>query len=98
MRASDRLGLAVMAAMALGLTSLQVISADGRLVTGCLLMIAVVGIAGIVTRRMLPTDRGARLIQGVLSFISLVVMLMSDGVSNPLALPTVFDEAARWTA
>ncbi len=98
MRASDRLGLAVMAAMALGLTSLQVISADGRLVTGCLLMIAVVGIAGIVTRRMLPTDRGARLIQGVLSFISLVVMLMSDGVSNPFALPTVFDEAARWTA
>ena len=87
MRASDRLGLAVMAAMMLALTCLQVISADSRLFWDCLLMISVVGIAGIVSRRLLPTDRAARLIQGVVTFVALVLVLMSEGISNPFALP-----------
>lgn len=97
MRASDRLGLAVMAAMGLGLLSLRVISADGRLFLDGLLMIAVVGVAGIVTRRLLPSDRGARLIQGVVTFVALVLLVMSEGITNPFTLPGVLDNAVRWT-
>ncbi len=97
MRASDRLGLAVMTAMMLALTCLQVISADARLFLDSLLMIGVVGIAGIVSRRLLPTDRAARLIQGVVTFVALVLVLMSEGITNPFALPGVFDNAVRWT-
>ena len=98
MRGSDRLGLALMAALALSLTALEPVTADGRLYLEALAMIVVVCASGIVTRRLLPTDRGARLIQALVAFAALVALAMFEGVStNPFGIPDLLATALRWT-
>jgi len=98
MRAADRLGLAVMAAMALALNALQPVTADPRLYLDCLLMLVVVGVGGIVTRRLLPTDRGARFVQALVAFVVLVGLATSEGVApTPFAVPDLLSDALRWT-
>lgn len=57
MRGTDRLGLAVMAGMALALTPLTTISADRWLFVGCLLVIAAVGLVGVLGRRLATPGR-----------------------------------------
>lgn len=98
MRPTDRLGLAVMAAMALALTALQPVTADPRLYLDCLLMIGIVGVGGVLARRLLPTDRGARFAQGLTAFVVLVLVATAEGASaNPFALPDMVTDAVRWT-
>ncbi|MCB0892529.1 MAG: hypothetical protein KDB51_12025, partial [Propionibacteriaceae bacterium] len=98
MRASDRLGLALMVALWLSLTALEPVTADRRLFLEALAMIAIVCVAGIATRRLLPTDRGARLIQALIALVSLVALAMLEGVStNPFGIPDLLTNALRWT-
>lgn len=98
MRASDRLGVAVMVAMTLALPALQPVTSDGRLFLDAFVMIVVVGVTGIVARRLLPTDRGARLVQTLVAATALVGLALAGGVStNPFRLPELLAGALRWT-
>lgn len=98
MRASERLGVAVMIAMALALPALQPVTSDGRLFVDAWIMIAVVGIAGIVTRRLLPTDRWARFVQTLVAVAALIGLALAEGVpADPFRVPDLLAQALRWT-
>ncbi|MFT3861705.1 transglutaminaseTgpA domain-containing protein [Micropruina sp.] len=98
MRDTDRLGLAVLAAMALALTALEPVTTDRRLFIDALVMIGVVGIGGIVIRRLLPSDRGTRFIHVLVTLVAFVALAVSEGVSaNPFAVPELLADAAGWT-
>ena len=95
MRASDRLGLAVTAAMALGLNALGPVTSDGRLFVDCLAMIVVVGLGGMLTRRLLPSDRSARLAQALLALAAFGLLAAGEGLANPFAVRDRLDGGAR---
>ncbi|MFT4296294.1 MAG: DUF3488 and transglutaminase-like domain-containing protein [Micropruina sp.] len=97
MRASDRLGAAVAVAMALALTALTPVTADRAAFTDSLVLIAVIGAAGIVARRLLPGDLLAGVLQAVAGLATLAVLSVGAGLVNPFALPGVLSSALRWT-
>ena len=97
MRDSDRLGLAVMLAAALSLTALAPITEDRRLFTDSLVLIAVIGLAGIVARRLTGGGLAARLLQVGAGLAGLVVLAVASGVTSPGALPGLVQDALRWT-
>lgn len=98
MRATDRSGVAVMVAMALALFALRPVTSDGRLFVDAVAMIAVVGVGGILSRRLLPTERGARLVQTLAAAAALIGLALVEGVSpNPFAVPELLAGAMRWT-
>lgn len=100
MRGTDRLGLAVMAGMALALTPLTTISADRWLFVGCLLVIAAVGLVGVLGRRLATPGRawGDLLVaatQAGAALATVTALAAMDGIGNPFA-PEVFAAAGRW--
>ncbi|HMQ37209.1 MAG TPA: transglutaminaseTgpA domain-containing protein, partial [Micropruina sp.] len=97
MRASDRLGAAVAVAMALSLTALAPVSSDRGLFTDCLVLIAVVGVSGILSRRLLPGEVLAGSAQAIVAATTWLVLAFGAGLTNPFALSRVLNDAVEWT-
>lgn len=97
-RASDRTGAAVAIAMALALTTLAPITSDRGLFLDCVLLIAVIGAAGIVARRSLRNDSVAGLAQASLGVLALAGLALNAGLTNPFALPAVLSDGVHWVA
>lgn len=96
MRATERSGLAVMLAMALSLHGLTTITSDARLFFDCFLMIAVVGVSGMLSRRLVATQRGARLAQFGITIAALFALTTVEGAGNPFAVNQLLSSATRW--
>ena len=97
MRASDRLGAAVAVAMALSLTALAPVSSDRGLFTDCLVLIAVVGVSGILSRRLLPGEVLAGSAQAIIAATTWLVLAFGAGLTSPFALSRVLNDAVEWT-
>ena len=97
MRASDRLGAAVMAAMALSLAPLTAVTTDRALFAGALVLIGVIGVTGMVTRRLLRGDVLAGCVQAAVGFVVWLGLAVASGLPGPSALPRVLDDALEWT-
>ncbi len=97
-RTSDRTGAAAAIAMALALVALVPITSDSGLFLDCVLLIAVIGAAGIVARRSLRNDSVAGLAQAALGVLTLAGLALNAGLTNPFALPAVLSDGVHWVA
>ncbi len=97
MRASDLLGAAVAAAMALALTALTPITADSGLFLDCLVLIAAIGGAGILARRLIRGDGMASAVQATIGAATWFALALGAGLTSPFALPRVLADGVQWT-
>lgn len=97
MRASERLGAAVAAAMVLSLFPLATISSDGALFLDAAMMIAVVGASGVLFRRLLPGELRAAFAQAAAGALAWLVFASAAGLTNPFALSRALSDALDWT-
>lgn len=91
-------GAAVAVAMALALTALAPITTDRGLFSDSLILIAAVGGAGMLTRRLLRGDAAAAVAQAVIVVLAGCGLALGAGLANPFALPGVLADGLRWTA
>lgn len=97
MRRSDRMGFAVMIAMACAVLSLREITTDSQVFVWSGLAIIVVGNVGVICRRLRFTEGWVHLAQIAAGLATCLVLLGGISRANPVvAFNAVIDDAVRW--
>ena len=98
MKSTDRLGLAVIVALLLGIPLLKPVTADPRLFTWGSFVIVMNGVLGIIGRRLRLAEGLVHLVQiGFgLGFLAFMLSLQRPATPLSMALVQVIDDAVRW--